>query len=203
MQKETKNILGLGHPRSGTKYLAKFLINLGLDVGHETMRKDGIVSWMFAVNTYDTPFGDNSSPMNYNFNHVIHVIRNPFDAIKSISNIEDTSISSLNFREAHLNIPNSLNGYNFSTYSYVKWNKLILKKNPDLTVQLENCEKPIFGYLKKNGFDVQYKNELNNDVNSRNYYKTSNEELLSRLNYTCKNMLLDFKENIYDKININ
>ena len=41
-------ILGLGHTRTGTGYTSKVLSDWGLDVGHEVMRKHGIVSWLLV-----------------------------------------------------------------------------------------------------------------------------------------------------------
>lgn len=40
-------------PYSGTKYTVKILRNLGLDVGHETLEKDGAVSWRHIAMTDD------------------------------------------------------------------------------------------------------------------------------------------------------
>jgi len=44
-----RDFLIVGHPRCGTGFTAQFLRQMGLDVGHEADGKDGLASWMFAV----------------------------------------------------------------------------------------------------------------------------------------------------------
>jgi hypothetical protein len=66
-----KNLI-IGCGRSGTTFVAKYLQSLGLDVGHENyIGENGVVSWYLT-------FGERHS-----FDHVIHIIRNPYDSFKS------------------------------------------------------------------------------------------------------------------------
>jgi hypothetical protein len=78
-------ITGCG--RSGTSYISNLLTSLGLDIGHETMGKDGIASWLLAVNTDLVPWGP--PPKLFTFKTVIHQIRNPLDTISSLQTFSD------------------------------------------------------------------------------------------------------------------
>jgi hypothetical protein len=51
-------LVGLGHPRTGTTFTAGVLSSWGLDVHHEHVGADGIVSWMAASGRSQVPFGD-------------------------------------------------------------------------------------------------------------------------------------------------
>lgn len=66
-------ILVLAFPRSGTKFAAQYFQNMGLDVGHEEIRKDGAVGYMF----HDLHEQEES------FDMVIHLIRDPRCCIPS------------------------------------------------------------------------------------------------------------------------
>jgi len=70
-----KNVLITGCPRSGTHYIATVLRKLGLDVGHECIRHDGVVDCRATFGWYD----------NYEFEHVFHQVRNPLVVISSLS----------------------------------------------------------------------------------------------------------------------
>ena len=62
----------------------------GLDITHEnplppngSMGKAGIASWYMAVNDPDPPFGP--SACNYQFDFVIHQVRDPLKVIASVA----------------------------------------------------------------------------------------------------------------------
>jgi len=60
-----------GCPHGGTRYTVKFLQTLGVDVGHETGRPQGIVDWRQVI-TVDEDIG-----------LYLHQTRNPLDTIAS------------------------------------------------------------------------------------------------------------------------
>ena len=88
----------LANPRSGTMSTAKSLQNLGLDVRHEAVGKDGTVSCFFFIDSSYYPEGKNKGkkifphrgdgvPSDYDWKISIHLVRNPIDCIPSMCSI--------------------------------------------------------------------------------------------------------------------
>ncbi|MFK4998907.1 hypothetical protein ACI2OX_21260 [Bacillus sp. N9] len=80
---EKRKFLVLGHPRSGTGYMAYLLRQFGYGIGHERMGKDGISSWMFAVNDYQVFADQTLNKKNYTFDYTIMNLRHPIDIVSS------------------------------------------------------------------------------------------------------------------------
>ena len=76
-------ILICGCGRSGTKYITQVLRKCGLDVGHEKLGKDGIVSslWTIDVDKYPPYHIQGPQP---EFDIILHQVRNPLDTIGSL-----------------------------------------------------------------------------------------------------------------------
>lgn len=73
-------ITGCG--RSGTKYMASLLSAAGLHVGHETMGRDGIASWLLAA--MPAPPGWGPPGECFHFQTVLHQVRQPLAVIASM-----------------------------------------------------------------------------------------------------------------------
>ena len=86
-----KDLLVIGHPRSGTQFTSFALQRIGVMAGHEIMGPDGVVSWMAAFDgiggEWTTARGDRvvvePRPHPRTFRHVWHVVRHPLDVIAS------------------------------------------------------------------------------------------------------------------------
>jgi len=78
-----KRVLITGCGRSGTKYAAALLTNLGLDVRHEAMGKDGIATWCMAVDCEDSPWGGGRRGIE--FKSILHQVRHPLKVIPSVT----------------------------------------------------------------------------------------------------------------------
>lgn len=183
----------LAHPRSGTGYMAALLQANGLDVGHETMGEHGISSWMFAVQTDSVPFTfDNSAPTQYEFEHTLHVIREPVSAISSIYHTEH---GSLEWRAKWLCLWG--NKMEQAVSSYIGWNKLILGLNP-VTFKLENTD-VILGWLNNKGLirtsEKAYK------TNTREHPKLSVKDIQDAINPSLYKELKSFIR-YYDEIQL-
>ena len=74
-------ITGCG--RSGTTYSAEFLSTLGLRIGHERLRRDGIASWYLASAQATVPFGPSMRQIGSLDMLVVHQVRDPIQAIAS------------------------------------------------------------------------------------------------------------------------
>lgn len=84
-----RDVLVVGHPKSGTGYMAKLLQAHGLGVGHERMGRNGIASWMFAAVTTSVPHSfDGSARALFEFHYVLHVVRHPLPVIASTAYTE-------------------------------------------------------------------------------------------------------------------
>jgi hypothetical protein len=80
-------ITGCG--RSGTKYAAALLSAAGLRIGHETMGRDGIASWLLAALPAAPGWGPSGE--DFHFRTILHQVRNPLAAISSMQTIQPTS----------------------------------------------------------------------------------------------------------------
>ena len=87
---EKKKLLITGCGRSGTFYSAEVWRLLGLDIRHERpvgyhgiMGEDGASSWLMAVNDPNPPFGPSAA--DYQFDVVIHQVRDPLKVIASVA----------------------------------------------------------------------------------------------------------------------
>lgn len=81
-----KQLLITGCGRSGTKYTALLLKELGLDVPHECMGRDGAVGWMYvAAEQYGVGTDvDHGSREGIVFGQIFHQVRHPLDTIASL-----------------------------------------------------------------------------------------------------------------------
>ncbi|MCU7375079.1 hypothetical protein PEC18_30745 [Paucibacter sp. O1-1] len=128
------------------------------NVGHEQLLTDGICSWMFAV--FDQyPFAGNDGAKNRDFKyfeHIIHHVRSPLDAISSIIRDDNHSEISNGFRRKHIinKFDVDINQYECSidkaVASYVYWNKIIENQNPHLTFRVEDQQTKLYEYLLNN-----------------------------------------------------
>lgn len=75
-------ILITGAGRSGTKYMARALRQCDLDVGHERLGADGIVSSFYCFDALDYP-GKHPAPRPQ-FDLILHQVREPLASIASI-----------------------------------------------------------------------------------------------------------------------
>ncbi len=78
-----------GCARSGTMYASRLLSSAGLRIGHETMGKDGIASWLLAVDSDFVPWG----PVRhcFQFKEILHQVRRPLAVISSMQTITPQS----------------------------------------------------------------------------------------------------------------
>ena len=178
-----KKILVIGHPRSGSGYISALMKAYGLDVQHEKMGNDGIVSWMFTVYDLNNPFYLNKyakSRYYSSFKNTIMFARDPLDTIPSIIRENNASEISFKFREKHIfsNFQISLqsigNDLKKAIESYYLWSKLSIEKNkPNIIVRVEYDDMLLLNFLKKQRFDILVDKEKlpSKDINCNKKYK--------------------------------
>ncbi len=208
-----KNLLAVGHPRTGSGYTSALLKAYGLDIGHEEMGKDGIASWMFTVYDLHNPFYLNKyakSRYFASFENIIMFARDPFTAIPSIMRENSAAEASYEFRRKHIlretNIDLSQidNDLEKAIENYYLWSKIAIDKNkPALIVRVEYDDDILFDFLHKKGFELSMNKEEmpRKDINSNKAYKGKiiekplvgkedwlnlNEEMKQKVNELCK-----------------
>ena len=165
-------ILGVGHPRTGTGYTSKILSKWGLNVLHENIGKDGIVSWFLAFET--GPFlWQNQFSHRPAYDHLIYNVRNPRESLASIvytetphtiySNFEkqgntfvvNTSprqrldFISHRWRSARIHGMEQKNPIESAIVSICAFNDMINYLKPDVTYRIEDQDKLLYEYLEK------------------------------------------------------
>lgn len=131
-------VIGLASPRSGTTTLAALFRAAGLDVGHEILGADGVVSWMWAVPhragypaaKHDaTPRGERR----FAGDVVVHLIRDPVEHIASDALTEHPS---LEWRAKYVFVPDGVSNIERSVFASVGWHQVIQAQGPALTFPL-------------------------------------------------------------------
>ncbi len=89
-------IVGLGHPRCGTAFAASLLQQNGLDVRHEDLGADGIVSWMQVAKRRAGPWGNTLAEYPPD-TKLFLVARSPLAALNSVAT-ENQQTRSIGFR---------------------------------------------------------------------------------------------------------
>lgn len=89
-------IVGLGHPRCGTGFAANLLQQHGLDVRHEDIGVDGVVSWMQVAKRRAGPWGNTLSEYP-DGTKMFLVARSPLAALNSVAT-ENQQTRSIGFR---------------------------------------------------------------------------------------------------------
>lgn len=175
--KSNKKILITGCGRSGTTFVCEFLKSLGLKVGHEKdIEKNGIVSWQLTFNEHE--FGHNRAQVeDYSqFDHIIHIIRNPLDSFQSYPTIKRGSWECIckNIPEIKLD--------DDSESKFVKywclWNKKA-EKLSEVTIKIEELREKIplllelFNIKNADEYEVRdlYDIYSKSDFNSRKTHK--------------------------------
>lgn len=150
---EYKDFLCVGHPRCGTASISNYFCQMGYDVRHENMGNDGVSSWMLAVEDEYYPWGDVKDRFRYYFKNIIHIVRNPFDAIPSIilENKYSPENKSYEFRKKYIEIILGIKfpDINFDAVdlkteielaikTFLYWNKICKLLKPTCVCKLED-----------------------------------------------------------------
>lgn len=140
-------IVGLGHPRCGTGFTASLLQSAGLDVGHEKMGADGIVSWMAVAEREIVPYGSGIDKLRGH--KAFCAVRSPLAAIPSIipENGRPRSLAwraQVIWEKRKVDIcsrpfvpPNNIA---LAVASYVHWFELCLERKPKVIFRIDREE---------------------------------------------------------------
>jgi hypothetical protein len=179
MENSNNKILFTGCGRSGTKYISVLMRAMGLDIRHEAMGQDGISSWYMAVDSKEVPIGPTASE--YDFEHVIQVVRHPLLAIKSITAFTDEAWAFI-CQHTPCNEQDPIL-FRSAKYWYY-WNQLAAQKAV-CQVKIEDQQQIITTIEQTLGIEVEQQvlAQLPSNINTRRSGRTYHriEELLIRL----------------------
>lgn len=176
-----RRFLIVGHPRCGTGFTAVVFRQLGFDIGHEDDGRDGLSSWMFAVED-NAPWA--KAPVARNrralvVDHLVQPVRDPLTAIPSIMRENDRAPVSFDYRRRHILATFGIDLAGFESRidaavaSLYFWSRIITEQSPALIFRIEADISKVVSFLRDScgGLDIN-PSELNlSPVNTDKLYK--------------------------------
>jgi len=139
-------ITGCG--RSGTSYMTKVLNNCGLNVGHEALGRDGVVSGRYC---YEAEFYPGAHPApRPHFDVILHQVRRPLKTIASVM----TGRSRL-WSQQFVPVELTASTLRFSCYYWLTWN-LEAERQALWTYRIEDLEDVWLDLRRVLCFDTSY-----------------------------------------------
>ena len=204
---EYKDFLCIGHPRCGTTSISYYLKQMGYDVGHENMGKDGVSSWLLSVDDNNYPYGNIKEKFRYYFKNIIHVIRNPYDAIPSIilENKYTPNNSSYKFKKKHIkkilniDLP-EIDFDNVSLYTetelaiktFIYWNQICELSHPTIVCKIEDITPLQVFNSKKNTIDLTKQNSNKKYVGKQYNKPIITNDMYDKIDDHLKEELINF-----------
>ena len=135
-----------GSPRCGSHFVSAFLRGNGLDIGHESVGRDGICAWQFAVSSHNYPYVSDRQARSDFFvqadNWFVYA-RSPLTAIPSLIVENQRAPLSYAFRREAIHMSAGVNLDDFispeerAARSYAHWYLLALKRQPKGVLRVE------------------------------------------------------------------
>lgn len=204
---EYKDFLCIGHPRCGISSISYYLTQMGYNVGHENMGENGVSSWILAVEDENYPWGNIKEKFRYYFKNVIHVVRNPYDAIPSIilENKYSPGNKSYKFIKKHIkkilniNLPDVdfnnlslLDETELALKTIIYWNKICELCKPETICKVEDISSLQKFNTKNISIDTTKKNS-NKKYDGKVYEKpTITNDIYEKLDANLKQELQNF-----------
>lgn len=145
-------LLVTGTGRSGTHYTSELLKQLGYDVPHESVGKDGAASWKHIVSGTFVYIGKNREVEidSTGFTRILHQVRHPLKVIASMQTFSD---STWQFMSEHIDldpkspvIPRAMN-------AWIQWNQLVEQK-ADWRFRIEDLKQNFPEFCEHAGIPV-------------------------------------------------
>lgn len=156
----------VGHPRCGTGFMATVFQELGWDVGHETVGRNGTSNWVYAVPKDKCFPWVTGCSCSYVWDYVVHCVRDPFTAIASIAHTEIFNgdltpttqgyihvKTSTDFRRRFVYFPPHLPLVEQAILSFLGWNRIIEDSRPDCVIRVEHVWEDLTVGLKGTGWE--------------------------------------------------
>jgi len=134
----------------------------GLDVGHEVMGANGTSDWYYIGKSFK-----------WNFDHLLHVVRNPWDTIESM--YLTTAPENREFQWQccmdMFGVTDMEDSLERAAYAFVLWHQLIDEKDISLTYRIEDADQAIPNWLANNGIDCSRQDSSMLNYNAREHRK--------------------------------
>ena len=136
-----------GHPRGGNASSALVCQSVNVDVKGEAVGKNGISSWMLAVDDKWSPYGDDTlgrSRRNLSWDWHILVVRDLNTAVPSVMIENKYAEQSFLYRRKHIlrkfdyDLAVSGDEITAAVLSIIFWTKIILEQSPALAFRIED-----------------------------------------------------------------
>lgn len=146
-KKHYRPLLVVGHPRCGTGFAAELCGQLGLDIGHEKLGRDGISSWMFAVEADDNPYALDAVSRTrraFAWKHLVLPVRDLATAVASVMRESAHAPPSYAFRREHilrltgLDLDTLATALERAVRSVTAWARIVMAQQPDLWFRIED-----------------------------------------------------------------
>ena len=146
-KKHYRPLLLVGHPCCGTGLAAERCGQLGLDIGHEKLGRDGIGSWMFAVDADDNPHALDAVARTrraFAWKHLVLTVRDLATAVGPVMRHSVQAPPSYAFRREHIL---RLTGLDLDTLatpleravrSVTSWTRIVMAQQPALCFRIED-----------------------------------------------------------------
>ena len=164
-KKQGLAIIGCG--RSGTTYTSIFFKSIGIYIGHERLKKDGISSWYLVSDQHKVPLG----PTYYEIKKldlvIVHQIRHPLQSVSSMQALGKSSWEFLS-DEIDIDLTNDTKILMAMKYWYY-WN-LKAEKKSVFSYQIEKIDKIFHELLAIGNFPVKdIPNNISKKTNTRKH----------------------------------
>lgn len=173
-KKNKKIIVITGCGRSGTTYSSKVLSELGIAIGHERLKKDGISSWFLASKRKQVPLGPSLDDLKKYDKLIIHQVRHPLSTISSLLALGKPSWKFLS-EEIPINYAEDSKILRAMKYYYY-WN-LQAEKIAMVRIKAEEFNDVIIPILKD--FKMQINEKKNITLNETTKVNTRKHEILT------------------------
>lgn len=159
-KKHFRPLLVVGHPRCGTGYAAALCAQLGLEVGHEKLGRDGISSWMFAVDADENPYAADAVARTrraFAWKHLVMPVRDLRDAVPSVMRDSEHAPPSYAFRREHLlretglDLDTLATPFERAVRSVTGWIRLVHAQQPALWFRIEDQAERLRDFLVEKG----------------------------------------------------
>jgi hypothetical protein len=136
---QARQVLGLGHPRGGTRFVSRLLVSAGVRALHESKGSGGCVScWLSVPDWYHPHSNASGLRSDYDNPHLLHIIRHPLTAVASLSRLHHGSW--WHWQEKHTGLEYEKESLEFYARFWRRWNELIDAQKPFARIQIEHPE---------------------------------------------------------------
>ena len=178
IRKQRKLII-IGCGRSGTKFISKLFQEFNIDIRHESLRKNGISSWLLVPNTSKRLLGPSYKNVSILKMPIMHQVRNPLHVISSMQTA--SQVSWIFISKFIPIIENDSLTLKCMKYWYY-WN-ILAEEKAVYIYRIENIENEIEKIFEigKFGAPKNTKEILNNiskEINKRQYFRLKWNDLM-------------------------